>query len=220
MTEVVIRNTCLCCDYDEQPLSELCRICWHLWFFPKSPGFRFNFCVLVSLTIERQNHLSIRLALKYRLPRHPAVPPTADQMGRCPHQPFRPEGDDTGAHTNQVEQEYRDISSCHDTETMCFLHNFSYPVLFIDTKLFWWHSDQLNFWPIFVVSYEGRFSSRLHTQRSKCIWSIFPYGLKSGYSGIRILLIHSRNASRESAVYHFRWFDLPRQISRLGNPPP
>ena len=114
MTEVVIRDICLCCDYDEQPLSELCRICWHLWFYRKIPRFRFHFFVRVSLTMEGQNHLSIRLALKYSLPHSHAVPPTAARVSRCPHQPFQLKGDDTGAHTNQVEQEYRDISSCHD----------------------------------------------------------------------------------------------------------
>ena len=43
-------------------------------------------------------------------------------------------GDDTGAHTNQIEQEYRDVSPCHDTEMMCFLHNGGRPILFNDTK--------------------------------------------------------------------------------------
>ena len=202
MTEVVIRDTCLCCDYDEQPLSELCRICWHLWFYRKIPRFRFHFYDFVSLITEGtifrhsaipcetclalfcvkrrfcsgrlQNHLKKRVIMylsygstffivnltpklnlltlllfkatkiitnsltdqkkvlcrflpygritstsditfRQKTSAHShAVPPTAAQMGRCPHQTFQPKRDDTGAHTNQIEQEYRDISSCHD----------------------------------------------------------------------------------------------------------
>lgn len=48
--------------------------------------------------MEGHNHLSIKHSVKSRLPHRHAVPPTAAQMGICPHQPFQPKGGDLGAH--------------------------------------------------------------------------------------------------------------------------
>ena len=122
------------CDYDGQALSEPHRICWHLRFYRKIPRFRFHFYDFVSLIMEGYFHLPIKLTFKYHLSLNLAVPPTANYVSRCPHQSFQLKGDDTGAHTNQIEQEYRDVSPCHDTETMCFLHNCRRPILFNNTK--------------------------------------------------------------------------------------
>ena len=78
MTEVVIRNTRPCCDYDEQALSELRHICWHLRFYRKIPRFRFHFYDFVSLIMEGYFHLPIKLTFKYHLSLNLAVPPTAN----------------------------------------------------------------------------------------------------------------------------------------------
>ena len=79
---------------------------------------------------------TIKLTGNYHLPQRHAVPPTAAQVSRRPQQPIQPEGDDTGDHINHTQQLYRSIPPCPDIEMICFLHNFSHFVLFIDTKFF------------------------------------------------------------------------------------